>query len=66
MVVAGTVVVVAGTVLVEVSETASDVFNLDVVVFVVDCFVVSVMAGTSSPPKTTDICCDVVVMTYES
>ena len=65
VIVTRTVVVVAGTVVVEVSETASDVFNLDVVVFVVDCFVVSVMAGKLSPPKTNDIGCDVVVMTHD-
>ena len=65
VVVTRTVVVVAGTVVVEVSGTASDVFNVDVVVLVVDRFVVSVMADKSSPPKTNDIGCDVVVMTHD-
>ena len=52
VVVAETFVGVAGTVMVEASGTASDVFNVDVVFLMVGRFVVSVMAGKSSPPKT--------------
>ena len=57
--------VVAGTVLVEVSETASDVLNVDVILLMVDCVAVFVMSDKSSMSKTVDIGFDVCTMVLQ-